>query len=465
MSADVQIWSIKEINHYIRMKMETDACLQQIGLRGEISNFTHHSSGHMYFTLKDTTSRIRAIMFASYNQKLSFRPQEGTKVIARGNITVYERDGQYQFYVQHMHPDGIGTLFMAFEQLKERLQQEGLFAQEHKRPLPQFPVTIGVITSPTGAAVQDILITLQRRQPNIHVLLYPVLVQGMQAAASIVQAIEAMNRQQAVDVLIVGRGGGSMEELWAFNEEMVVRAIAASTIPIISAVGHETDFTLADFAADLRAPTPTAAAELAVKHQDEIRSQLTHLRRRLQASMNRCLQEHQQRLLRIQQAVAFRRPKQWLSKQTDRLVQITEQLSYRLQIKHRHCIHKWKELDASLRLQTPLHRIQMWNKQLIHINEQFISALMLISKQKRAQLTTYVRQLDALSPLKMMARGYSVVYDETETKRIRTINEVQLGDVIRVTVTDGQLACHVWAMKEGINNRDGKSGNGATGKF
>ncbi len=248
------------------MLLEGNDRLQNVWVRGEISNFTHHTSGHMYFSLKDADSRLKCIMFASYNQKLAFIPREGAKVLACGNISVYERDGQYQFYVTQMQPDGIGSLFMAFEQLKKKLEAEGLFAPAAKKPIPRFPKAIGVITSPTGAAVRDIITTLQRRHPSVPVLLYPVLVQGKQAAPSIVKAIRDMNEMNEVDVLIVGRGGGSLEELWAFNEEIVARAIHASVLPVISAVGHETDFTIADFAADLRAATPTAAAELAVPH-------------------------------------------------------------------------------------------------------------------------------------------------------------------------------------------------------
>ncbi|WP_083189487.1 MULTISPECIES: exodeoxyribonuclease VII large subunit [unclassified Paenibacillus] len=447
MSDDARILSIKEVNRYIRMKMEGDPRLQDVWLRGEISNFTHHSSGHMYFTLKDSDSRIRTIMFASHNQKLAFRPKEGTKVIARGNITVYERDGQYQFYALHMQPDGIGSLFMAFEQLKERLNAEGLFGQERKRSIPRYPAAIGVITSPTGAAVRDILITLRRRQPGVAVLLYPVLVQGTQAAGSIAQAIEAMNRSGEVDVLIVGRGGGSLEELWAFNEEVVARAIAASTIPIISAVGHETDFTISDFVADLRAPTPTAAAELAVANREELRQHLTHVNRRLQSAMNRFLNQNQERLLRAQQSAVFRKPEQLMMKHADKVARLQEQLTYRLQLIQGQSSQRWKELRGRLREQTPVHQVRAARKRLDGNQHQLVQSMAAITKQKRMETAGMIRQLDALSPLKIMSRGYSLVYDEQEAKLIRSIEEVQPGDVVRVKLSDGQLDCHVWSMK------------------
>ncbi|TQR46965.1 exodeoxyribonuclease VII large subunit [Paenibacillus popilliae] len=447
MADDARILSIKEVNRYIRMKMEGDPRLQDVWLRGEISNFTHHSSGHMYFTLKDSDSRIRTIMFASHNQKLAFRPKEGTKVIARGNITVYERDGQYQFYALHMQPDGIGSLFMAFEQLKERLNAEGLFGQERKRSIPRYPAAIGVITSPTGAAVRDILITLRRRQPGVAVLLYPVLVQGTQAAGSIAQAIEAMNRSGEVDVLIVGRGGGSLEELWAFNEEVVARAIAASTIPIISAVGHETDFTISDFVADLRAPTPTAAAELAVANREELRQHLTHVNRRLQSAMNRLLNQNQERLLRAQQSAVFRKPEQLMMKHADKVARLQEQLTYRLQLIQGQSSQRWKELRGRLREQTPVHQVRAARKRLDGNQHQLVQSMAAITKQKRMETAGMIRQLDALSPLKIMSRGYSLVYDEQEAKLIRSIEEVQPGDVVRVKLSDGQLDCHVWSMK------------------
>jgi exodeoxyribonuclease VII large subunit len=322
------ILSVKDLNRFIKMKLEGDNQLQDVWVRGEISNFTHHSSGHMYFTLKDAESRLKSIMFASQNQKLGFMPREGTRVIARGNISVYERDGAYQFYVTAIQPDGIGSLYLAFEQLKKKLEAEGLFAAERKKLIPRFPRSIGVITSPTGAAIRDVIITLQRRYPSIPILLYPVLVQGAQAAPSIVKAIEAMNRLGEADVLIVGRGGGSLEELWAFNEEIVARSIFASAIPIISAVGHETDFTIADFVADLRAATPTAAAELAVPHHLELKQQLSHHMQRLHAGLLLQLQRKQERLERLKRSPFLVNPRrQLLMQPAQRLDRLAEHAS------------------------------------------------------------------------------------------------------------------------------------------
>ncbi|TXK90204.1 exodeoxyribonuclease VII large subunit, partial [Parageobacillus sp. SY1] len=259
--AEVKYVTVGALTKYIKRKFEVDPHLRDLWIKGEISNFKYHSRGHMYFTLKDEQARIQAVMFAGYNQYLSFRPEDGMKVLVRGEISVYEPSGNYQIYVKEMQPEGIGNLYLAYEQLKKRLEAEGLFSPEHKKPIPAFPRYIGVVTSPTGAAIRDIMTTIRRRYPIATVILFPTLVQGEQAAESIVRSIEKANELGYIDVLIVGRGGGSIEELWAFNEEIVARAIFASEVPIISAVGHETDFTIADFVADLRAPTPTGAAE------------------------------------------------------------------------------------------------------------------------------------------------------------------------------------------------------------
>ena len=324
-----RIFSIKDINRYIRMKLESDQLLGDVWLRGEISNFTHHSSGHMYFTLKDKDSRLKCIMFASHNQKLPFIPKEGTKVLARGNISVFERDGNYQFYVTQMQPDGIGSLYFAYEQLKRKLEAEGLFEASRKRTIPRFPSVIGIITSPTGAAVRDIMITLQRRHPSVPVLLFPVLVQGAGSASAIVRAIEMMNQMAEVDVLIIGRGGGSLEELWAFNEEAVARSIAASKIPIISAVGHETDFTIADFVADLRAATPTAAAELAVPHIAELQSQLSQIRSRMVQTLRMTLRNRQDRLSVSGDPPYLLTRAKYMLQQAERLDRLKDRLEHR----------------------------------------------------------------------------------------------------------------------------------------
>ncbi|TDF99245.1 exodeoxyribonuclease VII large subunit [Paenibacillus piri] len=451
-----RIFSIKDINRYIKMRLETDNVLQDVWVRGEISNFTHHSSGHMYFTLKDADSRLKCIMFASYNQRLGFIPKEGTKVLACGNISVYERDGQYQFYATQMQPDGIGSLYLAFEQLKKKLEGEGLFAPARKKPIPRYPKAIGVITSPTGAAVRDIIITLQRRYPLVPVLLYPVLVQGTQAAPSIVKAIETMNTMNEVDVLIVGRGGGSLEELWAFNEEAVARSIFASGIPVISAVGHETDFTIADFVADLRAATPTAAAELAVPHFQELKQQLGYLKQQLYSGLSNQLDRSRERLRRAQRSPVLTNPRrQLLVQPMERLDRTKEQLAYRLRGRLAKLQERRMRLDRRISSFNPKDQAAFARRRLGTAVRQLQQAMQTAKKDKQQHMLAAIRQLDALSPLKVMQRGYSLVYDEKEKQLIKSIGQVQLGDVLKLRLIDGNVDCHVWSMEEKQNDKTG----------
>ena len=280
-------YSVTELTRYLASLITGDPVLQGVWVRGEISNFTRHTSGHMYFTLKDDAARIRAVMFRGQNRTLRFTPENGMLVLAFGSVGVYERNGDYQIYVEMLEPVGQGSLNLAFEQLKEKLGKEGLFAPERKRPLPRLPQKVALITSPTGAAVRDLINILRRRRPNLDILLIPALVQGEEAPESLVAALGTAGQISDLDLVIIGRGGGSLEELWAFNDERVARAIAASSHPVISAVGHETDFTIADFVADLRAPTPSAAAELAVPDQNELTRDVLALRERLSRAARR----------------------------------------------------------------------------------------------------------------------------------------------------------------------------------
>ncbi|NMO96887.1 exodeoxyribonuclease VII large subunit [Paenibacillus lemnae] len=443
-----KVLSVKDLNRYIRMKMDGDPRLSDVWIRGEISNFTHHSSGHMYFTLKDEGSRIKSIMFAAHNQKLPFMPKEGSKVIARGNVSVYERDGQYQFYASHMQPDGIGSLYLAFEQLKKKLEMEGLFASERKRPIPLFPATVGVVTSPTGAAVRDILITIRRRFPQVKVLLYPVLVQGKGAAASIVKGIKTMNRLNEADVLIVGRGGGSLEELWAFNEEPVARAIYESDIPVISAVGHETDFTIADFTADLRAATPTAAAEQAVPSRSEIKGKLLDRERQLQTGLQQRLRRSQEKLASLKRSTVLVYPRRYLLRHAERLDLLKVRLQGNLQSKARWSRERLVGLKQGLVRYNPKVQAEAAGKRRETAHRQLTAAMQSMMRSKLHHLQSEMRHLDALSPLKVMSRGYSLVYDEQEQKLIKSLGDVQPGDLIHVKVSDGRLQCQVWGMKE-----------------
>lgn len=314
------VLSVTQLNTYVRSLLDGDPHLAQVFLSGEISNFTdHYRSGHLYFSLKDDRCVIRAVMFAQYAGRLRFAPEDGMKVIVRGRVGLYEVSGQYQIYVEDMQPDGLGALNLAYEQLKRKLEREGLFRPERKKPLPKFPESIGVITSPTGAAVHDILTILERRYPVAKVVFCPVQVQGEGAAQQIAQAVERFNRRNGADVLIVGRGGGSIEDLWAFNEEVVARAVAASRIPVISAVGHETDFTICDFAADLRAATPSAAAELAVPDRMELLGAILAARERMKSAVQSRLSQESSQLETFLQKRVMQRPQEFLELRKIRL--------------------------------------------------------------------------------------------------------------------------------------------------
>lgn len=455
---DRRVLSVAELTRYLKMKLEQDPVLADVWVRGEISNFTHHTSGHMYFTLKDKASRIRSIMFASANRRLAFQPKEGMLVIARGNISVYERDGQYQFYIQHMQPDGIGSLYLAFEQLKKKLEAEGLFDESRKRPIPRFPRTVGVITSPTGAAVRDIITTMQRRFPQAGILLHPVLVQGEQAAPSIAAAIRRMNELAEADVLIVGRGGGSLEELWPFNEEIVARAIAESRIPVISAVGHETDFTIADFVADLRAATPTAAAELAVPHALELKQRMLQLSARLTQAVTGTVRAKRERLQRLAGHPCLRDPKRQLMAPAQRLDRLREQLGFKMESRLRQAAEQAAALNVRMARFHPRQQMELASGRLDHLTGRLVQSAGTRHRVSAHRLAVAIRQLDALSPLKVMQRGYSLVYDEKRERLIKSLDQVQLGDMVHIRLADGTLGCQVWAMEEEENVRDGTDG-------
>lgn len=447
-------WTIQQLTRYIKLHLESEPRLQDIWVRGEISNFNHHTSGHMYFTLKDENSRVRAVMFASYNRRIAFIPRDGTKVLARGNVSVYERDGQYQFYVTEMQPDGIGSLYLAYEQLKKKLEAEGLFREDRKRSIPAFPETVGVVTSPTGAAVRDIITTLKRRMPSVNVLLCPVTVQGKHAAPSIVNGIERLNERGGIDVIIVGRGGGSIEELWAFNEETVARAIAASQIPIISAVGHETDFTIADFVADLRAATPTAAAELAVPHHVELKQSLLQVQHRLRQALLEKLQRNKERLQTMRRASYFMYPKKHLLESSERLDRLTDRLQYYQKALLAQKKERLTRLERSLYQYDPRRELRHAGREIEAKRKQLILSMRRKVDYQWQAWQAHLKHLDALSPLKVMQRGYSVVYDEPKKQIVKSIEQVQPGDLVHVMLYDGELHCQVWSMK-GEGNNDG----------
>ncbi|MGJ7912044.1 exodeoxyribonuclease VII large subunit [Neobacillus sp. LXY-1] len=442
--------TVHALTKYIKRKFDADPHLHDVHVRGEISNFKQHSSGHMYFTLKDEKARILAVMFSSHSRAMKFAPENGMKVIVKGDITVYESSGQYQIYIKEMQPDGIGELFLAYEQLKQRLAEEGLFAPEVKKRLPLYPGTVGVITSPTGAAIRDIITTLKRRYPIANILVFPALVQGDNAAPSIVKAIERANHLKEIDVLIVGRGGGSIEELWAFNEEMVARAIFQSKIPIISAVGHETDFTIADFVADLRAPTPTGAAEMAVPHIEELMHRVLQQQSRLMRAMQEQLRFEKERFNRVQKSYAFRYPHmlyeqklEQVDKVTERLVRGTTRLVSIKKEQQDGLVKRLQRNHPNSALKDAKILFERTQKDL----ERNIQQILL---KKQTDFERMIATLQALSPLKIMERGYSLAYTEDD-RIIKSVHQIKEADTVQVQLSDGSLYCKVETIKERDN--------------
>ncbi len=439
------------LTKYIKRKFDADPHLQGVYVKGEISNFKEHSSGHMYFTLKDEKARILAVMFSSFSRSMKFRPENGMKVLIRGDITVYEPSGQYQIYVKEMSPEGIGDLFLAYEQLKEQLEKEGLFSPQYKQKLPKYPQTVGVITSPTGAAIRDIITTIKRRYPITNILILPALVQGEQGASSVVKSIEAANKRKGIDVLIVGRGGGSIEELWNFNEEAVARAIFASEIPIISAVGHETDFTIADFVADMRAPTPTAAAELAVPHIDDLMERALNRQARLIRVMKEKVNAQQERYHRLKKSYAFRYPRRLYEQKVEQVDRMTEALvrnARKLSVTKQ---EQYAQLVKRLERRHPNELMINAKESHSRLTKRLDRAMTGILTEKQKEFTGILATLEALSPLRIMERGYSLSYSE-DGKLIKTASQVKKDDAIKVQLPDGQINCIVRNVEESDGN-------------
>ena len=439
------IYSVSQLNQSVRLMLENQ--LGAVWLTGEISNFSQPVSGHWYLSLKDENAQVRCAMFRMKNMRVSFHPTNGMQVLVRANVSLYEPRGDYQLIIESMHLAGEGLLMQQFEALKMKLAAEGLFAQHLKKNLPHFSKAVGIITSKTGAALQDILHILQRRDPSLKIIIYPTAVQGKDAATDIAQMIELANQRQEVDVLIVGRGGGSLEDLWCFNEEMVARAIFHSHLPVISAVGHETDVTIADFVADVRAPTPSAAAELVSRNQTELLQQLQYRRQRLEIALDRLFAEKQQKLKHLSLRLHNQHPQAQLHIQQ----QLITQLSHRLQQTLRHHWQKTAEnLTAlSMRLyKNPLPlRLQQYEQQLAQLKVRLNSHMNLTLSLQQKQLAHLCGKLDSLSPLKVLARGYSITQNQ-QNFTIRSIKDVNVGEHIKTRLTDGNIISQVIRLEE-----------------
>lgn len=433
--------TVKALTKYIKRKFDADPHLREVYVKGELSNVKIHQSGHIYFTLKDDGARIAATMFKTAATKLAFEPKEGMQVFIRGDVNVYEGYGTYQLYVQEMQPDGVGSLFVAFNQLKEQLQKEGLFKPEWKQSIPRFPERIGVLTSTTGAAIRDICTTLKRRFPLAEILIYPTLVQGGQAAPNIVQNIEQANVDASCDVLIVGRGGGSIEDLWAFNEEIVARAIFSSRIPIISAVGHETDTTIADFVADLRAPTPTAAAEMAVPDQQDLFQRIMTQKSQLHQIVRAQLIAERQRLNKLQQSYPLSMPERLYRPFTEKLAQLESDLQKALQVDLMKMSARLQQLHSAIEQHSPKKALTFYQRDLeTRIQQLTRASTQYVTKQKH-QFEATVRTLEALNPLAILTRGFTVAYKDQQM--IKSSAEVKQQDQLTLTFHDGKVIADV----------------------
>ncbi len=395
------ILTVSQITQYIKAMFSSDALVQSISVRGEISNLVERG-GHIYLTLKDEGAVIKAVIFRSSLARIKFRPENSMTVVAHGRINVYEQSGQYQLYVDMIEPEGIGALAKAYERLKNKLEAEGLFSLERKKKLPYIPKTVGVITSPAGAAIRDIINVMTRRFPSSKMILYPALVQGEGAAKQLVEAVRYFNKVKSVDVIIIGRGGGSIEDLWAFNDETLARTVAASDIPIISAVGHESDFTICDFVADMRAPTPSAAAELAVPDAIELSSRISTLDARLKGALSNRL----------------KRARRDLENLTGRRV-----------------------------MKSPATLLDDKNMRLSHITDRLDSSYSRVVSEKRTEFVKKISQLEALSPLSVLSRGYSVAFGDDE-KLIKNVSDVKNGDKITICVSDGRISAEVCGVEK-----------------
>ena len=440
-SLDRDIYSVSRLNQTARKLLEQG--LARIWLEGELSNIARPSSGHLYFTLKDSKAQIRGAMFRSRNQLLRFKMEEGMQVVVRAKVSLYEPRGDYQLIAEYMEEAGDGVLQRAYEALKRKLETEGLFDPANKQPLPLLPKRIGVITSPSGAAVRDVLSVLKRRFPAIPVLVYPVPVQGKDAGREIAAMIKTASLRNECDVLVLTRGGGSLEDLWAFNEEVVARAIFDCHIPLVSAVGHEVDFTIADFVADQRAPTPSVAAELVSPDQDEWLTRVGRLQTRIGRLIQQDLMERRQRLDWLNKRLQLRHPGQYLRQQVQRLDEFEQRIRLSIHSNFSNLQSSLHEILARLKQATPGHRISQYALQQHGLLQRLNTSMGMLLEGRKQQLAAACRTLDAVSPLATLERGYAIVSRPDSNKIIRRISDIKAGEQIETRLADGRLLCTV----------------------
>ena len=438
-----QYLSVTALTKYLKRKFDVDPYLERVFLTGEISNFRLRPN-HQYFSLKDDHAKISAVMFKGAFDKLTFKPEEGMKVMVVGRVSLYEASGNYQMYVEHMEPDGVGALYQAYEQLKAKLDQEGLF-RAPKKPLPKYPKKIAVLTSPSGAVIRDIITTAQRRYPIAQIVLFPTVVQGDKAADAVVRNIARVESLGTFDTMIIGRGGGSIEDLWPFNEERVARAIFEAQTPIISSVGHETDTTIADLVADVRAATPTAAAELAVPVLSEEILRIEERQTRLQQAFIRQLQRKEERYQRVQNSYIFRQPERLYEAQSQKLDQLQQRLKQQMQTLYYEKEKTAQQMMHRLAQVVPTNRVQQSTQEVRYLSERLEKQIQLIFNEKERQFQQAIQSLDLLSPLKIMGRGYSYT---TKEKVVKSVSELAVGDELTIHYQDGQAQVEVLSVQD-----------------
>jgi exodeoxyribonuclease VII large subunit len=445
MFTEKRILTVSQLTALIREVVEEN--FEHVWLEGEVSNLAVPASGHLYFTLKDAGAQIRCVLFRASSRALKFKIQNGMALVLRGRVSVYDQRGEYQFIAEYLEPKGIGALQLAFVQLKEKLAREGLFDESHKKSLPGLPRRIGVVTSTSGAAIHDILTVLRRRHAGVEVLIRPVTVQGEGAAAEIAAAIRDFNRYRDVDVLIVGRGGGSMEDLWAFNEEQVARAIHASRIPVISAVGHEVDYTISDFVADLRAPTPSAAAELVVKSRQELDAELSNLSHRLTLAMERIIAGTRGRTEGL--LASLKDPSLWVGHLMQRVDELSDRAERALQGKLSLSRERFSGLSHRLHIRHPALELERFRERLVIASDRMASAMHRMIEGAREKTAVNAARLSVLSPLATLERGYSITRSFPEGAIIRTSTQLRSGDHVIVTFRQGSASCVIESLENG----------------
>lgn len=436
--------TVSALTKYIKYKFDKDPHLGRVYLTGEISNFRLRPT-HQYFSLKDENAIISATMFQSAFKKIQFRPEEGMKVLVIGKVSVFEKSGQYQINIEHMEPDGVGALYLAYEQLKKKLEAEGLFSLP-KKPIPQFPKKIAILTSESGAVIQDIQTTVARRFPIVQLVLYPTVVQGVHAVNSILKNLDLVE-QEDYDVVIIGRGGGSIEDLWAFNEEPVVRRVAELSIPVISSVGHETDTTLIDFVSDMRAATPTAAAEIATPVLMEIHQQLRNLQTRLEQALSRQLQIKRERMQALSNASIFQNPERIYQVYQQRVDQLEMRLQQMMQQSVQHKRQQLLKNQHRLELGSPSRRVQTEKQALQYLAKRLEQAQGQLMKDKKQQFQRAIQQLDLLSPLKIMNRGYGILQQEETI--IKSVDQLEVNQELTIQLVDGTVRSKVTSVEKG----------------